>query len=526
VPNLGPTMSTDPSDPDVALTVDDACQRASAAAPVLAGIRDLRIRLLRTAADALDDAVERLVRIAEEETALGIGRLTGEVGRTSFQLRMFADMVERGDHLELTIDHAGPTDMGPRPDLRRWLVPVGPVAVFAASNFPFAFSVAGGDTASALASGCPVVVKAHPGHPRTSRAVTELVQGAVAAVGGPAGTLTLVEGFEAGPKLVQHPAIRAVGFTGSEAGGRALAELAAARPDQIPFYGELGSINPLVVTPAAARTRGRDITDGLVGSVTLGVGQFCTKPGLTLLPNDTDGRRIAHDVAQRLAQQPPARMLTTSIAEGYTQRAQIRGAIFAKSATTTDAPSVPACAPSAEPPDGEPIPATAVTGASVTVNAADLSPELTSECFGPFTVLALYNSVEELTELLHTLPGSLTGTVHSVDEDPDAARIVDTLTERVGRIVHNGYPTGVAVTWAMQHGGPWPSSTNPGHTSVGQTGIRRWQRPVTFQDSPPRLLPAELRDDYPGAWRRIDGELVPPGTPTDEPRASSRGCLG
>src|SRR5690606_21623156 len=236
--------------------------------------------------DAIDGRADDLVAVAHAETALGEARLRGEVARTTGQLRLFADVVREGSYLEAMIDTPDPAASPPRPDLRRMLRPLGPVAVFAASNFPFAFSVAGGDTASALAAGCPVVVKAHPGHPRLSRAVADLVAEALAGAGAPDGTFALVSGLETGAALVQDPHIRAVGFTGSLAGGRALFALAAARPDPIPFYGELGSVNPVVVTAAAAAARGAEIARGLVGSFTLGVGQFCTKPGVVLVPAD------------------------------------------------------------------------------------------------------------------------------------------------------------------------------------------------------------------------------------------------
>ena len=315
-------------------------------------------------ADRLDAAVEELVALADEETALGETRLRGEVGRTTGQLRMFADVVTEGSYLEATIDHAAPSAAPPRPDLRRMLRPTGPVAVFAASNFPFAFSVAGGDTASALAVGCPVIVKAHPGHPRTSRRTADLVAEALATAGAPAGTFALVDGFDAGLELVDHPAITAVAFTGSLAGGRALHDRAAARPAPIPFFGELGSINPVVVTADADAARGAELAAGLAGSFQLGAGQFCTKPGVVFLPE----RSALEAALAPLVGADTPRMLTPSIADGFQSG----------SARVEAVPGVSLVAGSTG------SPTVAVTDVAT---LRKHSGELLAEVFGPFALL-------------------------------------------------------------------------------------------------------------------------------------------
>lgn len=467
---------------------------AGASADAAAGFealgREGRAGLLRRAADALEADREAIVALADRESALGTARLTGELTRTAFQLRLFAEVLHDGGYLEATIDHAGDTAMGPRPDLRRMLVPLGPVAVFGASNFPLAFSVAGGDTASALAAGCPVLVKAHPAHPATSQRVF----GRLAEVL-PEGVIGLVHGAAAGAALVRHPVVRAVGFTGSLAGGRALFDLAAARPDPIPFYGELGSLNPLVVTPAAATERAQQIGEGFVTSVTLGGGQFCTKPGLAFVPEDADDLLAA--ICTAAAATPAATMLSRGIRDAYT----------AGLAERLDADGVAELATST---------ATAGEGFSavpelMSVPASRLSGALLRENFGPSAVVATYRDTTELAAALGALEGSLTATVHlGADESELSAALTDLLRRRAGRIIYNGFPTGVAVSWAMQHGGPFPSSTAELHTSVGTTAIRRFLRPVSYQDAPQALLPTELRDAEPGIPRRIDGTLHTP----------------
>ncbi|WP_102194643.1 aldehyde dehydrogenase (NADP(+)) [Microbacterium aurantiacum] len=447
-----------------------------------------RAAWLRAAADALDANAAELVAIADEETHLGQARLTGEVGRTSGQLRLFATVVEEGSYLELTIDDADAAATPPRPELRRLLVPLGPVAVFSASNFPFAFSVVGGDTASAWAAGNPVVVKAHSGHPRLSERTAEIVRAALHAAGAPEGSLGLVEGREAGNALVRHPSIQAAGFTGSLSGGRTLFDLASSRPDPIPFYGELGSVNPVVITEAAARARGGDLAAGLVGSFTLGAGQFCTKPGVVFVPAEAG---FEDAVADAVTSAAGGRLLTDRITAAFPEGIAHLQADDSVSIVALGA-------------DGEGARPVVLTTDAAAVAAR---PEvLLEECFGPVTLLVRYSGEDELRAALRAVPGSLTATLHSEASD-DVSEILDLLQQHAGRVLFAGWPTGVAVTWSQQHGGPWPATTSV-HTSVGATAIRRFLRPIAFQDAPQHLLPLPLRDDsITSLPHRRNGEL-------------------
>lgn len=483
--------------------LDRVCTAAASAAPALARTSlTERAGLLRAVADALGAHADELVALADAETALGTGRLTGELTRTRVQLAMFADAVVEGSFLEAIIDLPDPeAQPAPRPDLRRMLVPTGPVAVYAASNFPFAFSVAGGDTASALAAGCPVVLKAHPGHPRLSARCGELVAGALTGAGAPAGTFAVVHGMAAGEALVQHPAITAAAFTGSLTGGRALFDLAAARPDPIPFYGELGALNPVVVTAGALAQRADEIVSGFVGSYTLGNGQFCTKPGVVFLPA---GHGLPERLAEAVAGASLGPLLNERIQRGYEQTAAELSAV----------PGVRSLLDGAAAPAEPAGPGWTAAPTLLTVPAPTLvarADELLTECFGPAALLVEYASEQELLAALDTLPGSLTGTLHAdVDSEGELVRpVADRLAAISGRVIHGGWPTGVAVTWAMQHGGPWPATTSPGHTSVGVTAVRRFQRPVVYQNAPAAILPPALRDGNP--WeipRRVNGAVT------------------
>ncbi|GAA2044720.1 aldehyde dehydrogenase (NADP(+)) [Agromyces tropicus] len=455
-----------------------------------------RAAWLRAAADALDAARDELVAVADDETHLGTARLTGEVARTTAQLRRFADAILEGSYLEATIDHSDPSTIPPTPDLRRMLRPLGPVAVFGASNFPFAFSVAGGDTASALAAGCPVVVKGHPAHPRLSARTAEIVGDALVAAGAPEGVFAHVTGHETGVALVQHPEIRAVGFTGSLHGGRALFDLAQRRPDPVPFYGELSAVNPVLVTPAAAAARGDEFAAGLVGSFTLGAGQFCTNPGVVLVPAGSGfGERVR--AALDAAPAGPAPMLTDGIASAF--------ASGIDRLAEHDEVEVVAGDPAQQPGTGAPVVLTTTTAAVI----ADPGV-LLHECFGPSTLLVEYADVADALAAVRAVGGSLTATVHA-QPDEEVAPIVEVLSEVAGRVLFAGWPTGVAVNWAQQHGGPWPSTTTI-HTSVGVSALRRFLRPIAFQDAPDAALPPALREANPlGIPRRIDGVLVLPG---------------
>ncbi len=472
--------------------VDRVVTAALAAFPRMASAPDgTRAGWLRAVADALDARADELVALADAETALGSTRLTGEVARTTGQLRLFADVIEEGSYLEAIIDHAAPG----RPDLRRMLVPVGPVAVYAASNFPFAFSVAGGDSASALAVGCPVVVKAHPGHPALSRLTAGIVREALADAGAPDGSFSLVEGFEAGAALVEHPAIAAGAFTGSVRGGRALFDRAVARPAPIPFFAELGSINPVVVTRAADSARGAELADGLAGSFQLGAGQFCTKPGLVFVP---EGSMLEASLAE-LVERAPHRLLNDAVAEGF-------GSGVADLAA---APGVSVVAGSVE--QGGEVPAAMVFAVELDTFLVPAAARLlTAEVFGPVSVLVRYRDEAELEAALATIEGSLTATLHA-EPDEDVTDLARTLASRCGRLLFGGWPTGVAVTWSQHHGGPWPATTSQ-HTSVGATAVRRFQRPLVYQDAPEPVLPPALQEANPlGIPRRVDGALVTAG---------------
>ena len=473
------------------------CEAALAAAPALEGLgRSGRATLLRALAGALEGRRDDVVAIADRETALGTTRLNGELNRTCYQLRLFAEVLEEGSYLEAAIDSAGDTPMGPRPDLRRMLVPLGPVAVFGSSNFPLAFSVPGGDTASALAAGCPVVLKAHSSHPATSRLVFDVLAEAAGEAGAPEGTLGIVFGQRAGGALVAHPAIRAAGFTGSVGGGRALLQIIEQRPDPIPFFGELSSLNPVVVTPSAATERGEQIGRELVGSFTLGAGQFCTKPGLVFVPAGAEGDAVVDVMAEAIRGTSAQVLLNQGIAASY---ARISGGL-------ADAPGVEVLARGEE---GDGTGFTAVPQL-LSTTAAELPAEVTEECFGPVSVVARYGGEKELFAALDAMPSSLTATVLRAQGETDLPLAVsEQLRTRAGRMVYDAYPTGVAVSWAQHHGGPWPS-TNSQHTSVGTTAIRRFLRPVTWQGAPQEVLPEELTDDYRGIPRRIDGVLELP----------------
>jgi len=437
-----------------------------------------RAAALDAVADALDERAGELAAIADTETALGGERLIGEVARTTGQLRLFSGVLRDGSYADAAFTAAE----GVVPDLRRINRPAGPVAVFAASNFPFAFSVAGGDTASALAAGCPVVVKAHEGHPVTSGLTAEIVTGALASAGAPAGTFGLVHGVQAGLRLLAHPAISAAGFTGSTAGGLALARIAAERPVPIPFYGELGSVNPCVVLPGAAFARPAGVATGYVGSLTLGSGQFCTNPGLLFVPEDVG---LLSAIAEAAGSSQGGAMLSARIFAGYENAV---AEAVAHPGVTELAVGKPGPGPWGATPR--------VFQVSLKEFAAGLAV-LSRERFGPAGLVITYPSVEDLLPVLAALPGNLVGTVHVDTDSPDdleLARPVIAVLERVaGRLVCNGWPTGVAVVAAQHHGGPFPATTVPAYTSVGTAAIRRWLVPVAYQNFPPALLPPALR---------------------------------
>ncbi|MFE9437492.1 aldehyde dehydrogenase (NADP(+)) [Streptomyces sp. NPDC006602] len=479
--------------------VDTTVRAAHAARGALAD-RAIRAAFLRAAADGLEASKDHLVEAADAETALGPVRLTGELARTCYQLRAFADIVDEGAFLDVVINHPDDTATPPIPDLRRYKVPLGVVAVYSASNFPFAFSVAGGDTASALGAGCPVVVKAHPDHPGLSELVASVLRRAAAAQGIPEGVIGLVHGFEAGIELIKHPLVAAAGFTGSIRGGRALFDAAAARPVPIPFHGELGSLNPVVITEAAAAERAEAIGAGLAGSMTLGVGQFCVKPGLVLAPAGASGDRLLKSLTDAVSDTEAGVLLDHRMRDNF-----VAGVAERAELPDVETPVTPGAG-------GEHT----VSAGFLTVAAEKLTSEgaydlLLEECFGPVTVVARYEDDAQAHAVLSRLPGNLTATVHLSTEEAAGegrgAEILAELTPLAGRVLVNGWPTGVAVAPAQHHGGPYPATTSTS-TSVGGTAIERWLRPVAYQNAPEALLPAELRDDNPlGLPRRFDGRL-------------------
>jgi NADP-dependent aldehyde dehydrogenase len=472
-------------EPVRATTAEEVSRAVAAARRAFPGWRAFdRAVALDKIAETLDDHRDELAALADRETALGLPRLTGEVGRTTGQLRLFSEVLRDGAYQDTVIEHAGAAT----PDLRRVNRPLGPVAVFAASNFPFAFSVAGGDTASALAAGCPVIVKAHEAHPHTSLRSAELVQQALSGIGAPAGVFDLVFGFQAGIELIGHPGITAAGFTGSTRGGLALAKLCAQRPTPIPFYGELGSVNPVFVLPGAVAERAAEIARGYAGSLTLGSGQFCTNPGLMFVPEDAG---LLDAIAEAVSGTVGAPMLAGRIHDGLEAGRQELAAIPGVRLVAEGKPGEGPWAP---------------TPAVYAVGAEDFqanAERLREERFGPIGLVVTYvpgsgTAPAELLAQGAVGEGHLTSTIHlNADDEADVAAARELLPEleRVaGRIVFNGWPTGVAVTRAQHHGGPYPATTAPAHTSVGAAAIRRWFVPVVYQDAPAELLPAALKD--------------------------------
>lgn len=474
------------------MTIDSIVAQSQAAF-LEAETEDSNIRAgwLDAIGEALESHREELVALAEQETHLPAPRLHAELTRSVFQLKLLAEEVRLGHYLDVTIDHENPEwGMGPRPDIRRMNVPLGVVGVFGASNFPFAFSVAGGDTASALAAGCSVVHKIHHGHIELGRLTAEIVEEALAAAGAPQGLFSSVTGREAGGELVEHPLVKAVGFTGSVPGGRALFDRAMSRPEPIPFYGELGSLNPAVITEDAWKARSASIIQGFAESLTMGLGQFCTKPGLLFLPTavlEDAKRALAKELG---AKELPGKMLNERISKGFQDsRDYVAGLPAVETVAAGDA-------------DDPPAPAVfAVSGREL---AHDLTV-LETEMFGPAAVVIDYKDQEELLKLISELPGQLTGTIHSENHESIGA-LIRSLGSRCGRLLLNGWPTGVTVSYAQTHGGPYPATTAAGSTSVGTAAINRFVRPVSFQSFDDAELPAALKEANPlGLSRRVNG---------------------
>jgi NADP-dependent aldehyde dehydrogenase len=508
--DTGHDPRTGAAHPGVAHTTANEVARAVAAAAgsaprVGSAAPAVRAMWLESIAASLEEHADELVALAEAETALGQARLGGELTKAAASLRFYGSVAADGAYLQATID----TSDTPTPlDLRRMRLPVGPVAVFGASNFPFGFGVLGHDTASAIAAGCPVVVKAHPAHPRLSVRLGEIAVAAAVASGAPVGVFAVVVGFDAGLAMVDAAAIAAVAFTGSQAGGMALVQRASQRENPIPVFAEMGTVNPVVVTPAAARTRISDVAGGFARSFTMGSGQFCTKPGLLLAPA---GSNAAHHVAAALRDMAGGWLLTEAIASTYRRGCCSLTAAGAHVAGEGRGPSAGFVA----------VP----TVFTAQVEDLTAGSPLLQECFGPAALVIEYADLDELREVLGRLQPSLAATIASAGaDDADLGWLVQHLASRTGRVVVDGWPTGVATTWAQHHGGPWPSTSRPDATSVGAAALDRFTRPVAFQGTADAALPPALQNDNPWALpRRVNGRPKSVTDDSDDDRHTQTG---
>jgi len=456
---------------------------------------------LRTIAAKIEAITSDIVERAGQETALPAGRLQAETARTCNQLRLFAQVAEEGSWVNARIDRAEPDRKPtPKPDIRSMLHPLGPVVVFGASNFPLAFSVAGGDTASALAGGNTVIVKAHAAHPGTSELVGRAVQEAVRECGLPEGVFSVLfgSGSQIGTALMKHPLVKAGGFTGSRAAGRTLMDVAASRPEPIPFYAEMSSTNPVFILPGALRERAENIAAGLHASFTLGAGQFCTKPGMVFLPKGAEASAFANKLRQLVTASTPFHLLTKTIQSSY-------DSAISKRKTENEATVI------AHGSQETPSTGFAVSSALFETDVASfLGSELDAEIFGPTTLLVQHSSRDQVLAVARSLEGQLTATIHGTEQDlHDFADLIAVLENKVGRLVFNSFPTGVEVCHAMVHGGPYPSTSDGRSTSVGSNAIFRFTRLVCYQGFPDSALPEELKDANPlGIWRMVNGEMV------------------
>jgi len=459
-----------------------------------------RAAFLRNIASEIEALGDVLVNKASAESGLPLARLQGEMGRTTGQLRLFANQAEEGSWVNALIDTAQPERKPlPKSDIRRMLVPIGPVVVFGASNFPLAFSVAGGDTASALAAGCPVVVKAHPAHPGTSALVAEAIQRAVKTSGLPEGIFSILfdDAYEVGAALVAHPATKAVSFTGSYKGGMALVKLAQQRKEPIPVFAEMGSINPVFLLPAALENRAAQMATTYAGSITLGAGQFCTNPGLLIGLKSPALATFAQQLGESISAAPSATMLTPGICANFNKLAteaveQAGVSLLGASANLNESAENQALAKVAR-----------VSGTEFLNN-----PDLQEEVFGPYSLLVEAEDVSQLQEIANVLQGQLTITLMAEKAElKDYATLINTLSDKTGRLILNGVPTGVEVCAAMQHGGPFPATNDSRFTSVGSTAVLRFARPVAWQDWDKDLLPDELKDGNPlHIFRLVDNK--------------------
>ena len=478
-PAHGPSHLFSHGTPDV---VDRAVQAAEEAFWSFGySSREERAAFLNTIADEIEARAEAITEIGSQESGLPEGRLQGERGRTTGQLRLFATHILKAEYLDRRHDVALPDRQPlPRPDIRMMQRPIGPVAVFGASNFPLAFSTAGGDTASALAAGCPVVVKGHDAHPGTGEIIAEAIHAAIQTCGVHPGVFSLVQGGsrDVGVALVQHPLVRAVGFTGSLGGGRALFDLCAQRPEPIPFFGELGSVNPMFLLPAAMSARAADIGTGWAGSLTMGAGQFCTNPGISVVIDGPDADTYMNAAVKALSATGAQVMLTDGIATAYRAGRDKIAATSGVQEVLTSTCDLRNATPYLF----------ATTGAEWLTNEA-----LGEEVFGPLGLIVRVTDVEEMRAVAKSLQGQLTCTLHMDADDADLAQsLLPILERKAGRILANGFPTGVEVCDAMVHGGPYPASTNFGATSGGTLAIRRFLRPVSYQNIPEAVLPGDL----------------------------------
>ena len=479
--------------------VETACALAEQAFDAYRNVPlEQRAKFLETIAERIMDIGPALIERAGQESGLPAARLEGERGRTCNQLRLFAKVVRDGHFLEATLDSALPQRTPPRPDLRMRKIPLGPVVVFGASNFPLAFSVAGGDTASALAAGCPVIVKAHGAHLGTAELVGKAVLQAAIDCDMPEGVFSMLigEGRQVGQALVAHPSVKAVGFTGSRAGGMALVHTAAARKEPIPVYAEMSSINPFYVLPGALAQNAAKIGQGFVDSLTMGVGQFCTNPGLVFGLAGADFDAFIKAAAEALPNKGAGTMLTAGIHKAYTGAVDKRSSIEGVRLLAQGSAEGQGCAAQA-----------ALYQADAATFLA--SPDLEEEIFGPASLVVVCRDEAELIAVTRHVEGQLTATVHATGDDRAlAAKLLPILERKAGRVLFNGYPTGVEVCHSMVHGGPFPATSDARSTSVGATAIERFLRPVCYQDVPAELLPEALRDENPlGLTRMVDGQL-------------------
>ncbi|MES0884094.1 aldehyde dehydrogenase (NADP(+)) [Roseibium sp. SCP14] len=488
-----PTAFSNAAPEDVDLAVNAATEAFTSYSALPA--QD-RATFLEAIANAMENSADGIVERGMLETGLPEARLRGELGRTTGQLRLFANLLKRGDWKHAVIDTANPERQPlPKPDIRLTQIPLGPVVVFAASNFPLAFSTAGGDTASALAAGCPVIVKAHSAHPGTSELVADCILAAIKETGVPTGTFALIHGpgRTLGKALVQHPGIKAGGFTGSVAGGRALFDVASQRPDPIPFFGELGSTNPVFLLQEALAAKGEAIAQAFVGAMTLGAGQFCTNPGILVARSNETTEAFIKRATELVAEQLPQTMLTPTICASYREgnarrESDLGVSVLAKSVEADGNGAAPVL---------------------MAVSASDYlaNPHLQEEIFGPSTLMILCETDEEMLQIAKSFHGHLTSSLFAEEADSEmSTALASVMQNKVGRLIFNGYGTGVEVCAGMSHGGPYPSSTNVQSTSVGERAIDRFVRPLCYQNTPDALLPDELKNANPlGIPRLVNG---------------------